>query len=113
MNLSDQYNTTNENDKYKLLFLWCLCNIIFPKIVYLTDVVTIDNFWVGTPTAMIVLQLSNLLYYKLSKKLFYTTIVLNFVNLALFGTYTIFHAILDMPFVLKSYYLLYLQYTAI
>lgn len=109
MNLSDQYRTTSANDKYKLLFLWCLCNIIFPEIVYLSDVVTIDNFWVGTPTAMIVLQLSNLLYYKLSKKLFYTTIAMNVVSLIAFGSYTVFFAVFTIPITVKTLHHMYLQ----
>lgn len=113
MNLSDQYNTANESDKYKLLFLWSLCNIIFPEIIRLIEFVTLDNFRMAIPTTMIALQLSNFLYYKLSKKVFYTTIALNFVGLALIGAYTVFYAVFSLPLFLEHYYLLYLQYTAI
>lgn len=109
--ISKLYNITKSNDPYKLPFLWALCNIIFPEFIHHSNIVTPENFRAGIPLTMIGLQLTNILYYKFSKKLFYTTIVLNVISLVAFGSYTMFYALPDIPSILESYYVLYLQNT--
>ena len=81
------------SDFKKIVIYWIICNVIIPLIITSCGIITIHNSYYTAPIAFLFIQACNLSYYKLSKKVFWVTVIGNLISFIGIGSFSIWNAL--------------------